>query len=194
MEASKNSPIEVKREFPVSRERLYRAWVQAEDLKQWWNPVYGKLVDVDNDIRKGGTVRYSFGSENGEPVVVISGEYSEVQEGRGLVYTWNWETQDASLASGSYELAVSFEGEGEHSTLKVVQKSNDDQEGVFPHREGWENALDDLFSFLTANSQTDDHQVEEEHRTSAESQEGAKSGDTEVEGYNELPEQQNVGG
>lgn len=129
----------VSKTFPVSKERLYKAWTEPEELKQWWKPLGKSLVSVENDIREGGKVRYSF-----EDGLEISGQYKQADAGKKLVYSWIWHIPEASLHNGDYLLTVAFNEEGEGSSLSVTQENFAQEHAIKPHEEGWQEALDAL--------------------------------------------------
>jgi uncharacterized protein YndB with AHSA1/START domain len=95
----------------VPAKQLYDAWTEPEQLKQWWKPIGNQLAEVDNNIRKGGRVAYQFA----EDTLRISGEYLEVNEGKNLVYTWNWEFPQDVVKNGAFKLNVRFEDKGNGS-------------------------------------------------------------------------------
>lgn len=102
------------------------------------------LKAVENDIREGGQVRYSF-----EDGLEISGEYKQVDAGSKLVYSWIWQIPQATLHNGDYLLTVAFNEEGEQSSLSVTQENFAQEHAIKPHEEGWQEALDALQQYLS---------------------------------------------
>lgn len=135
--------VEVDREFLVSKEQLYAAWTDADQLKQWWKPLGKLLLRVDNEIQEGGKVAYHF-----EDGLTIEGSYQEVKEGDRLVYTWNWHVPENTIHDGDYLLTVSFLEKGGGSQLHVRQENLREEHAIKPHQPGWEEALRDLQRFL----------------------------------------------
>lgn len=135
--------VSLEKEFNASKEALYRAWTDEASLKQWWKPMGKTLARVENDIRPGGKVAYTFDND-----LTIQGEYKEAQPGEKLVYSWVWDLPDDSAHKGEYLLTVAFNGEGDNSRLAVRQEAFQNEHSVQPHREGWEQALDDLKRFV----------------------------------------------
>ena len=190
----KTNVIEIERQFDVDVETLFKAWTEAEQLKQWWHPMGETLTDVKNELQEGGAVEYYVG----EAGLEITGKYSEVVPNEKLVYSWVWNMSDEGSESG-YKLHITFLPEGEGSKLKVLQEGFSGPEFLKPHQEGWDKGLDDLSSFLgskngndsanSSQSNTTDHQ--QPQRDNLKSDEGMsdRSG-----GYNEAPEQVKVGG
>jgi uncharacterized protein YndB with AHSA1/START domain len=145
MKETQTLMIHISRSFPATREALYKAWTDPDQLKQWWHPLGRRLKDVTNDVRPGGRVAYHF-----DDGLEITGEYSEVQDGRHLVYSWNWNLPNEPVDNAQYLLRVDFREEGGESVLEVRQENFSSQQAIKPHQEGWEHALDRLEDFLEA--------------------------------------------
>jgi uncharacterized protein YndB with AHSA1/START domain len=143
--------ISIEKDFQVSAQQLFHAWTDPQALKQWWHPMGNDLVDVQNDLTPGGTVKYVFETGNSQEPIEISGQYETVEPERQLVYTWNWHLPQATVGNGHYKLTISFEPNGTYSKLFVRQDNFDSEEAVRPHQEGWERALNDLEGFLSKN-------------------------------------------
>jgi uncharacterized protein YndB with AHSA1/START domain len=171
METSQNSNIELQKEFSVTKDRLYQSWISPEDLKKWWTPLNSKLIEVENDVQRGGQIKYSFKTDSDQETITITGDYLEVKENEQLIYNWNWQTGHNALGTGKYKLTISFADADQGSTITVKQESTVEDESLLPHKEGWEKSLNDLSTYLN----------EGEDKTA-----GA--------GYNELPDQEKVGG
>ena len=139
-----NGNVQVNKRFPVSKDELYRAWTDEEQLKQWWKPMNKQLTKVENDIREGGKVAYHFEND-----LVIEGEYKEVAEGEKLVYSWNWQVPEDSMHKGEYLLTVQFTDSGNESALDITQENFRSQHAIKPHEEGWEEALEALKHHLS---------------------------------------------
>ena len=78
MEKAVDLYIEVNKEFNVTAERLYQAWTNEEDLRQWWHPFHNQLKHLQNDLKPGGKVIYTFENQEGKEVFTINGTYKEV--------------------------------------------------------------------------------------------------------------------
>lgn len=135
--------VHLTKDFSVSKETLYDAWTEPEQLKQWWKPMDKQLLSVENDIRQGGNVIYQF-----EGDLTIKGEYKEAVENETLVYTWNWEFPEESVHKGEYLLTVQFKENGDGSSLDITQENFKEEHAIKPHEEGWNEALNELALFL----------------------------------------------
>ena len=108
------------------------------------------LQEVDNNVSEGGQVKYVFVNAEGEHSFTISGKYKEVDAGKRLVYTWNWDVPADSIGSSTYILAISFiDIDKNRSRIEVIQEDFKEEESVQPHKEGWEKALADLENYMS---------------------------------------------
>lgn len=169
MEITKEKKLELSKEFPVSKGRLYDAWTKPEDLSSWWKPQGSKLEEVENDVKVNSNFRYVFGRTEDANSFIVSGKYLEVKEHERLVYTWDWESSEKTLGGGNFKLTVRFHNTENGCRVVISQEDLKEQETLAPHRQGWEKALDDLYNYLVNKSKKN------------------------VSGYNETEEQQKVG-
>lgn len=141
--------VNAEKDFTVPVERLYQAWITAEDLKQWWKPADNTLTDVEQEVKENGQIKYQFEGKNNETQLVITGEYKEVKENEKLVYTWNWDVKEEALKKSDHLLTIEFIAEGDKSKIKVTQENFQEDESITPHQEGWEKSLNDLQQYLS---------------------------------------------
>ena len=146
MESKDQSTLTASKTFQVPVEALYKAWTDAEQLKQWWKPMGLTLTQVENELPEGGKIAYHFEGQEGTSLT-IEGTYQEVQAGQRLVYTWNWQLPDEKLNS-AYKLEVTFEGSDTQSTITVKQQEDEQQESVKPKASAWDEELSKLATFL----------------------------------------------
>jgi uncharacterized protein YndB with AHSA1/START domain len=146
---NKEIQLNAEKEFPVPVERLYQAWIDPEALKQWWHPMGNQLQRAQTKPEKGSKVEYVFANDQGDHSFTINGTYKEVEEGKKLAYTWNWQVPDAAVGNSEFLLTVVFSPAGNGSRIAVTQANFKDEEAVQPHHEGWEKGLNDLHRFLS---------------------------------------------
>ena len=136
--------VETSKEINGTVEAVFAAWTEPEQLKAWWKPMNNKLSEVVNDLKEGGKVDYQF--ESGK--LHISGEYSEVKPNEVLAYSWNWEFPDDMVKNGAYKLTVHFSGEGDKTTIKVLQEAAENDESLLPTEQGWSDGLEALKNYV----------------------------------------------
>ena len=81
--------LEVRRTIRASRQRVFDAWTQPEEMKQWSapGPMVTSLAEVD--LRVGGAYRIRMRGPDGAEYQT-EGVYREVDPPKKLVYTWQW--------------------------------------------------------------------------------------------------------
>ena len=136
--------LEASKDFAETKEKVFAAWTEGDQLKQWWKPMNNLLVEISNDLKQGGAVKYVF-----ESGLIISGNYEEVLENEKLVYSWKWDFPRDEIKNADYKLSVSFMEEDEGSSIHIVQTSFENEESILPHKEGWEKGLNDLSEYLS---------------------------------------------
>ena len=188
-----SSNLSVSKQFNCSKEALYNAWTQPEQLKQWWKPLGNTLTDVKNDIKQGGEVKYVF-KDN---LLTIDGKYEKVEDHQLLEYTWNWHLKAEGGEDAAYKLSVRFDGDNNNATISVTQTGFENDEAVQPHRQGWEQGLQQLQDYLAGNSTTgNSSDGNGSNLSNIEQREEAAEEKymPPVTGYNETEEQDKVGG
>ncbi|HZP09228.1 SRPBCC domain-containing protein [Methyloceanibacter sp.] len=77
---------------PVSR--VWKAWTDARDLKQWWGPKGHEIVSTKVDLRPGGIFHYHLRSPSGED---IWGKfvYREIVPEQRLVFITSFSDENA---------------------------------------------------------------------------------------------------
>jgi uncharacterized protein YndB with AHSA1/START domain len=130
---------------------VWRAWTEAEQLKQWFTPAPWKTADAELDVRPGGRFRTVMESPEGEQFP-NDGCYLEVVEHERLVFT------DALLPgyrpSGEafFTCVLTLKPEGAGTRYRAVAMHGDPEKAQ-QHREmgfldGWGTALDQLVAFI----------------------------------------------
>jgi uncharacterized protein YndB with AHSA1/START domain len=58
----------ISREFGAPRELVWKAFAEAESMKQWWGPKDFKVIAARMDFRVGGTFHYGMTAPSGAPI------------------------------------------------------------------------------------------------------------------------------
>lgn len=170
MEKTNEKKLEIRKDFPITKDRLYESWIQPEDLSQWWTPLGSHLSEFNNEVKEKGTFRYVFTQAENKTSFVIHGKYLEVKKYEKLIYTWNWEMTPKTLEEENFTLAITFESLKKGSRLTVTQTGFTHDASLTAHAEGWKKGLNDLYEYLIHSHVKD------------------------PSGYNEISEQQKIGG
>src|SRR5207248_11149406 len=89
MAVTKNLSLEIKRLIKAPRERVYAAWTDPAQMKQWFGPENVQTRDLIADARVGGTFGWDLTNPEGEEITMRD-EYRELQPGKKIVVTLQW--------------------------------------------------------------------------------------------------------
>ncbi len=133
---SPDTTLQLKRTFQAPRERVYRAWTDPEEMKNWAAPSEDYEVAAEVDLRVGGKYRIQMTHRDGA-VHTAYGEYREVSAPEKLVYTWSWEDGFAKDTL----VTVEFRDLGSATKLILTHERFPDAESRGKHSEGWSGCL-----------------------------------------------------
>jgi len=127
--------LHIVRTVAASPERVFEAWTDPEQLRQWTCPDPGARVDVEVDLRVGGHYSIRMHVEGGP--FTAYGTYREVDRPSRLAYTWGWK-EEAHAMKAETVVTVEFvpvEGGTEIRLTHEGFPTTDDRDG---HEEGWQ--------------------------------------------------------
>src|SRR6266852_6081518 len=85
--------LTVHRTVSASRERAFRAWTDADELKKWFGVAEGYTTPIaEVDLRVGGRYRLGMQPPNSSELYIVQGVYREIREPEKIVFTWRWES------------------------------------------------------------------------------------------------------
>lgn len=141
--------IRITRVLDAPRERVWKAWTEAEHIARWWGPEgYAARVE-EHDLRPGGRWRYVMLGEDGEEYP-SEGEFREVEAPERIVTTDEFPDDfpyDLDLPSGIVVTCL-FEDLGDRTRL-ILRIAHTDMDNRRRHEEmgaveGWNSSLDCL--------------------------------------------------
>src|SRR3989442_13386089 len=91
--AAEKTSLEIKRLIKAPRDRVYAAWTDPAQLKQWFGPERVRTRNLVADVQVGGKFRWDLTNSEGEEMTV-HGEYRELEPGREIVFTWQWQDDE----------------------------------------------------------------------------------------------------
>jgi uncharacterized protein YndB with AHSA1/START domain len=138
-EAEKLS-LEIKRLIKAPRDRVYAAWTDPTQLKQWFGPDNVQTHDLVADVRVGGTFRWDLSNSEGEKMT-CRGEYRELQPGKKIVFTWQWEDDEDWQNHVSIVTVELYDRDGD-TELRLIHEHLPNEESRDGHTRGWNSALD----------------------------------------------------
>jgi uncharacterized protein YndB with AHSA1/START domain len=138
--------LQIKRLIKAPRDRVYAAWTDPAQMKQWFGPENVQTHDLIADASAGGEFRWDLTNSEGEKMT-MRGEYRELQPGKKIVFTWQWdddETWENHISIVTVEL---FDRDGD-TELRLTHEQLPNEESRDGHTLGWNSALDKLEKFF----------------------------------------------
>src|SRR5204863_9330095 len=140
MDATKNLSLEIKSLIKAPRERVYAAWTDAAQMKQWFGPENVQTRELIADARVGGTFRWDLTNSEGEEMT-MRGEYRELQPGKKIVFTWQWQ-DDEDWREHVSVVTVELTDHGADTEVRLIHEQLPSTESRDRHSEGWNSVLD----------------------------------------------------
>jgi uncharacterized protein YndB with AHSA1/START domain len=138
--------LELERTVPASREAVWKALTEPDELARWWGPAGFTTPGIELDLRPGGAYRFAMRPPEGEPFH-LSGEFTEVEPRSRLTYTFVWEPPNPDDRE---TLATISLGEaGDSTKVTLVQGSFATHERLALHRDGWTESLEKLAALFS---------------------------------------------
>ena len=150
-----NIKLQLTRVFDAPRELVFKAWTDANQLKQWFGAAgcEGSLLQsVTVDARGGGKYRIQVRRADGEFFTSV-GVYREVKPPERLVFTWQFEKDGSGDEFGEVEppemlVTLEFKARGKQTELILTHEKFASIESRDRHEEGWGRCLAELGKFV----------------------------------------------
>jgi uncharacterized protein YndB with AHSA1/START domain len=130
----------LRRRYRVSRERLFRAFTDPDDLRGWYAPVAGwEVSHAEVDPREGGGYHLEFGPPGGDQIIE-KGIFREFDPPNRLVF-------EVALSGGIDEatrVTVDFVEHGDETEVVVSETGYSSEEITRRHAGGWATMLEQL--------------------------------------------------
>jgi len=147
MKTQENVRLEIKRFINAPRNRVYAAWTDVEQLKQWFGPEKVRTRDIIADARVGGKYQWDLVDPEGEEMTVF-GEYRELVPGRKIVFTWKFE-DDEDWKNHTSVVTVELSDHDGGTELRLIHEQLPREQSRNGHNDGWNSALDKLEKFVS---------------------------------------------
>jgi uncharacterized protein YndB with AHSA1/START domain len=147
----------VEREYPVPLSRLWRAWVDAAALEQWYCPTDLAVLpgSVVSEPVVGGWWTVGVDVAAHDFVAYFYGKYTDVVDQHRLVHTLYYTQSEVEfaardLAAPHHEILIDFEDRGEQSWARFTQYGDLPADEAPRAKAGMESYFDNLGSYLAA--------------------------------------------
>ena len=134
---SEKTSLEIKRFINAPRARVYAAWTDPAQLKEWWGPESVRTRNLVADPRVGG--KFLIVMNVGGQDLPHRGEYLEIERHTRMVFTW----VSAHAGEGSRVTLRFVEIPGGQTRLTLEHVGLPDAEQA-NHHSGWSNILAEL--------------------------------------------------
>jgi len=138
--------LQIKRFIKATPDRVYAAWSDPAQIKEWWGPEGVRTRSLVADVRVGGKYRWDLTSPQGEDMSAF-GEYRELIPGKKIVFTWKWDDGENWTTHNSIVTVELFDRDG-GTELLFKHEQLPSEESRDRHNEGWNSILDRLGKFL----------------------------------------------
>lgn len=108
------------RTFNATPEQVFKAWTDAEALKQWWGPRSWPTVYCTVDLRTGGAWHYCMRSVDGGQESWGKAIYEEIAAPERLVYVDAFSDKDGNVFPPQMHVTVRFIAEGGRTRVESL--------------------------------------------------------------------------
>jgi uncharacterized protein YndB with AHSA1/START domain len=157
-------PFEITRVVDAPRDRVWKAWTEAERLKQWWGPKGFKVHTCKVDLRPGGVFHYGMTTPEGKDMWGRF-TYREIKAPERLVFIVSFSDPKGGVTrhpwSPNWPLetlsTVSFEAQGGKTKVTVQWVPADSateterktfDEGRDGMKQGWGGTFEQFSDYL----------------------------------------------
>lgn len=146
MKTEAKTSLEIRRVINAPRDRVYAAWTDATQLKEWFGPEKVRTRELIADARVGGEFRWDLINPEGEEMT-IRGEFRELKPDKKIVFTWKWD-DDETWKNHTSIVTVELSDRDGGTEVRLVHEKLPSEESRDRHSEGWNSVLDKLEKFF----------------------------------------------
>jgi uncharacterized protein YndB with AHSA1/START domain len=138
MSTDTSTSLRISRVVRADRETVFRAWTEADRLKQWAAPEGFSVVATEVDLTVGGRYRIQMQSPDGEHHTA-AGTYRAIERPLRLCYTWQWE--EGGYDVGETLVTVEFNDLGGSTEIVLTHELFPTNDAKEAHEQGWASCL-----------------------------------------------------
>lgn len=160
----KKKDLHFERTYAASPDAVWRAWTEAERLRQWWGPEKTEIAECEVDLRVGGrlfvvTVAGEAMGKYAGTRWPMEGTFTRIDEGRSLRYdarSWTEGEEEGTTIVHTNDLTLQAEGSGAGAKTVVTLHVTITEIGpkakmaAFGMKWGYQAQLDALEALLAA--------------------------------------------
>lgn len=127
----------------ASVQKVWKAWTDPAVILKWiGSDPDGKGLKAQMDVRTGGKYEISFRASNGSEHTCF-GTYSEVEELRNLVFSWEWKSEPG--VESLVEIELTPDG---NDTLMQFLHAHVGSRSIHNYKAGWKSTFEKLDKLL----------------------------------------------
>ena len=149
----------VEREYPVSIDRLWRAWTTASELEEWYHPTVLSVVpgSATSEPQVGGRWAIAVDVPMNDLVAYFWGRYSVVEEHRRLEHSLSYSQDELEFAvrddnAPAHQIVIDFAETDGGARVRFTQFGDMPDEQIEATRMGMSSYFDSLENFLTGST------------------------------------------
>lgn len=146
MKTEESTKLEIKRLIKASCDRVYAAWTDPAQLKEWFGPSDVQTRNLIADARVGGKFQWDITNSDGEEMTV-HGEFRELQPNKKVALTWQWQ-DDENWEEHVSVVTVELTDRGGDTELRLTHEKLPSEDSRDRHNQGWNGCLDRLELFF----------------------------------------------
>jgi uncharacterized protein YndB with AHSA1/START domain len=144
--AAEKTSLQITRFINAPPARVYKAWTDPAQLKQWFGPENVKTRQLVAEARPGGKFRWDLTDPDGDDITCW-GEYRELQPDRKIVFTWQWQ-DDETWENHVSVVTVDLSDREGGTELRLRHENLPNEQSRDGHNRGWNSALDKLEKYF----------------------------------------------
>jgi len=144
---AEKTSLEIVRFINAPTDRVYDAWTDPAQLRQWFGPEGVRPRNITADVRIGGKYRWDLTTPEGEEMSAF-GEYRELVPGKKIVFTWQWD-DDEDWENWTSVVTIQLFERGGGTELRFRHEQLPSEESRDRHNEGWNSFLNRLEQFIS---------------------------------------------
>lgn len=137
----------IERVFDAPRRRVWEAWTDPDQMKQWSSPRGFTVPVSEGELRPGGSWRAVMVKPDGTELK-LGGEYREIVEPERLVFTHAWYDEEG-VPGPETLVTVLLEERGDKTAMTFRQTGFASAGARDGHEGGWGESFDKLASLLS---------------------------------------------
>lgn len=144
------TPVIVEAILPASPDRLFRAWTDPAELKQWFGADPSWIQKVEIDLRVGGHWKIEMFGPNGS-IEWLDGHYTVIEPVKRLAFTWQHNSRNQAGQQQSTPLSevnLQFGVHGQATRLILEHRAIASEGGRIGVRDGWSKSMRHLAAYL----------------------------------------------